>query len=238
MEGTIPFDLSSQYYFSFPQFATGSSSKIYSSIVPILNIIEEGVSKYIVTVQDINSLKVAGNLYGPDIYVCEKNYSAYYTLQWNPGSRKFSQQYNVGMYSLTIPNRPMITTRFKGLKTVSVLPYIYMVLYNSNNEDNFSPSSINSVYDNNVTSPDFALFQIQTSLGSVGDNYITYSSLSTPKISFSPNFYNLRIILTDDRGNILVFDNTPYKPTDTEYIGSVIPDSLLNVSCNLVFKKI
>ena len=235
--GNIPLSTSNQYYFSFPQISTGSSTDIYSSIVPILNWTKNNIGSYTATVQDINSLKVSGVLYGPNIYICEKNYSAYNTLQWYPGSRVYTQQYNVGLYSLTIPNRPIITSRYNGLKPVSVFPYIYVVIYNADDDDNFNPATFNSVYDNNINAPNYGLFQIQTSLGAAGEDYITYSSTSTPKITFSPNFYKLHVRLTDDRGNILVFDNTPYKESDALYIGSVIPESLLTVSYNLVFKR-
>jgi hypothetical protein len=235
--GNIPINTSSQYYLSFPQLSTGSSTDIYSSIVPILNWTKISGGSYNISVQNINDLLVDGNLYGPYIYICEKNYSAYYTLQWYPGSRLYSQQYNVGLYSLTIPNRPLITSRFEGLNTIDVLPYFYLVMYNADENDNFKLGTINSVYDNNVNSPNFALFQIQTSLGSMGVNYITYSSLSTPKISFNPYFYKLHLRLIDDRGNLIIFDNTPYKSTDSLYIGGVVPDSFMNVSCNFIFKK-
>ena len=112
-----------------------------------------------------------------------------------------------------------------------------MILYNADDNDNFNTGIINAVYDNNINVQNFSLFQIQTTLGTSSEDYITYSSLTTPKIKFSPNFYKLRIKLTDDLGNLIIFDNTPYKTTDTPYFGSVIPQSMLNVNCKFVFKQ-
>ncbi len=99
---------------------------------------------------------------------------------------------------------------------------------------------MNAVYDNNVSVPRFALFQIPTTSFSSFDsqsNYFTASSTSTPRLIFTPGFYNISFKLCDDRGNIIIFDNTPYKATDSIFSGGVIPEELLNITARLAFKK-
>jgi hypothetical protein len=241
--GNIPIDTSKEYYFVFPQ-QTGTNG-IYNDIVPITSITQDPVSLlYTASVNNINDLRVpspSGPLYGPHIYLSIKNYSAFYTLQWYPGSRVYPQTYLVGLYDLIIPNRPIRNSRYPGLQTISKYPYIYLVIYNSDENNNFDPSVVNSVYDNNVDVPRFALFQIPTTTfapASSTNDYISATSTATPKILFVPEYYNLRFKLTDDRGNVLFFDNTPYKDGDSIFEGSVIPDSLLNITIRLAFKKV
>jgi hypothetical protein len=239
--GNINIDTSKEYYLSFPQ---QSSTGIYSQVIPITSIIQNPVTLlYTATISNINDLRVpspSGALYGPHIYLCIKNYSAFYSLQWYPGSPVYSQTYLVGLYDLIIPNRPIRNSRYPGVRTLLDYPYIYLIIYNSNEENNFDTTIINAVYDNNINVPRFSLFQLPTaSIGSFNsnNNYVTLSSSTTPRIRFSPNYYNLSIILTDDQGNKLIFDNTPYKDSDSIFGTGVVPDSLLNVTVRLAFKK-
>ncbi len=116
---------------------------------------------------------------------------------------------------------------------------MYLVIYNTNKENIQSTSIVNSVYDNNINSPIFALFQIPTTNFNLtsGGNYISATSTSTPKIQFIPGYYYLHIRLTDDQGNTIVFDPTPYKTSDSIFTDTV-PNTLLNVTCRLAFKKL
>ena len=235
-------DTTKDYYFIFPQ--TTGSTGYYNSVVPISSItFNSTTDQYTFSVNNINDLRVpspSGAFYGPFMYIVEKNYSAYYSLQWYPGARIYPQQYLVGLYDLIIPNRPIRNSRYPGQRFLTDYPYIYLVIYNSDGDNNFDPSVVNSVYDNNVVVPRFALFQIPTTtFGPVSssNNYFSATSSSTPKIRFSPGYYQLSIKLTDDRGNTIIFDNTPYKETDNIFTGSVVPEELLNVTARLAFKR-
>ncbi len=241
VNNTFSIDVSKEYYFVFPQ-QTGSTG-MYTDIVPITNILYNNtLKKYTFYVDDINDIRVpspSGSLYGPYIYLARKNYSAFYSLQWYPGSRVFSQSYLVGLYDLIIPNRPVRNSRYPGQRFLSDYPYIYLIIYNSDEEDKFDPSVVNSVYDNNVDVPRFALFQLATTTFNPvnGGNYFSASSSANPKIIFTPGFYYLHFKLTDDRGNVILFDNIPYKDSDSIFSDGVVPESLLNITVRLAFKK-
>ena len=238
------FNTSNQYYFTFPKVNTGGTG-YYTSIVPINSIVyNSNLKQYTATVTDINDLRVespSGALYGPYININEKNYSAYYSLQWYPGSRLYSQTYLVGLYDLIIPNRPIRNSRYPGTRFITDFPYIYLIIYNATENDEFNPAVVNSVYDNNIDVPKFALFQIATTTFSsqsiTESNYISASSSSTPKIIFSPNYYKIHFKLTDDRGNLILFDNIPYKETDSIFADGIVPDELLNITVRLAFKR-
>jgi hypothetical protein len=232
-------DLAKQYYITFPQNNTGSTG-FYDSIISIDQITyNTTTNKYTLTIPNIDLLRSpspSGSYYGPYLYICEKNYSAFYTLQWYPGSRVYPQTYLVGLYDLIIPNRPIQNSRYEGFQTISKYPYIYLVIYNSDDAENYDPTVVNSVYDNNIYSPRFAIFQIPTTTFVTFNNsdYMSASSSSTPKIRFVPGYYNISFRLTDDRGNTLLFDSSPYRITDNNI---VVSDSLLNITIRLAFKK-
>jgi hypothetical protein len=238
VNGNIPIDLNKQYYLAFPSYSS------QYNIVPILKLTQNILSlEYTATVEDINQLRISpsGPLYGPLLYFCEKNYSAFYSLQWYPGSRTYSQNYLVGLYDLIIPNRPIQNSRYPGLQTISKYPYIYLIIYNADEIGNFDPTVVNSVYDNNIDVPRFAVFQIPTTtftpIGTTND-YISATSSSTPQIRFVPGYYKLRVSITDDRGNIIFFDNTPYRQGDEIFTQGVVPEELLNITLRLAFKKV
>jgi hypothetical protein len=195
------------------------------------------------TVSDINDLRSPtpeGEIYGPYIYIGQKNYSAFYSLQWYPGSRQYAQSYLVGLYDLIIPNRPIRNSQFPGVRYLNDYRYIYLVIYNANEGDEFDSTVVNSVYDNNVNVPRFALFQIPvTNFVSFGSdtNFISATSSAIPKIRFIPGYYKLHFKLTDDKGNVLFFDNTPIKESDSIFSDGVVPNDLLNITVRLAFKR-
>jgi hypothetical protein len=237
------FDTSKDYFFAFPQSITGSTGT-YTQMVPINSIIYNiSTKQYTMSVSDINLLRVpspSGPIYGPYLNIVQKNYSAFYSLQWYPGARIYAQTYLVGLYDLILPNRPVRNSRYAGVRNIFDYPYIYLVIYNSNDKDQFDPTVVNSVYDNNIDAPRFALFQIPTTsfiTTSSESNYISATSSATPRIRFVPEYYNLTFKVTDDRGNVIIFDNTPYKPADSIFSGDVIPEELLNVTVRLAFRK-
>ena len=237
------FDLTKEYYFVFPQ-STGGDTGTYNSIIPITSITYDTANQtYSMTVSDINELRSpspSGPIYGPYLNINQKNYSAFYSLQWYPGANVFAQTYLIGLYDLIIPNRPVRNSRYPGVRTIQDYPYIYLIIYNSDDNDNFDPTVVNSVYDNNVDVPRFALFQIPTTSfisRSIDSNYYSASSSATPRIRFVPGYYNLSIRITDDRGNILIFDNTPFKESDSIFEGGVVPEELLNITTRLAFRR-
>jgi hypothetical protein len=243
------FDLAKEYYFMVPTLLALSSDEeglenVLTNLVPILNITyNSSFKQYTMTVQDINDLRVpspSGPFYGPYINIGQKNYSAFYSLQWYPGARLFAQSYLVGLYDLIIPNRPVRNAQFPGVRYLTDYPYIYLVIYNADEADNFDSTVVNSVYDNNVNVPRFALFQLPTtSFISFGQdsNFISASSSATPRIRFIPGYYKLRFRLTDDVGNVLYFDNAPSKESDSIFADGVVPEKLLKVTVRMAFKR-
>jgi hypothetical protein len=144
------------------------------------------------------------------------------------------------LYDLIIPNRPVRNAQFPGVRYLTDYPYIYLVIYNADEADNFDSTVVNSVYDNNVNVPRFALFQLPTtSFISFGQdsNFISASSSTTPRIRFIPGYYKLRFKLTDDVGNVLYFDNAPSKESDSIFADGVVPEKLLKVTVRMAFKR-
>lgn len=243
------FDMTKDYYFMIPtllasSFSTLALGDVLVNLVPITSIVYDSTTKqYTMTVSDINDLRVpspSGPFYGPYINIGQKNYSAFYSLQWYPGARLYSQSYLVGLYDLIIPNRPVRNAQFPGIRYITDYPYIYLVIYNANEVDAFDSTVVNSVYDNNVNVPRFALFQLPTtSFTSFGadSNFISATSSTTPRIKFVPGYYKLHIKITDDLGNVLYFDNAPSKDSDSIFADGVVPEKLLKVTARLAFKR-
>jgi hypothetical protein len=195
---------------------------------------------YSLFVDDINSLKVNGIFYGPDLYVGRINRSVYYNLQFFPGSIVYPTYFSISILSITIPNRPLtnLSTLYGGQRTINDLPYIYVSIYNANDNDDFDPAIVNIVYDNTVlnTRPQ-PQYLIPVSNQSSANNFATFTSNYSPLVKFSPGYYNLRVKIMDNEGNILIFDPSATKTSDTTFTQGKAPDYLMNVYLRLSAKK-
>jgi hypothetical protein len=230
--GTL--DTTSKYYVVFPS-QTGSIKKIFVTNITYTN------ENYTLYVNNVSDLFYNSAYYGPYLYISKLNPSVYYNLQFFPGSNATPVYFGMNIISLTIPNRPLVnlSQQYGGQKTVNDIPYIYVSIYNEDDNGNVDSSIVNIVYDNafNVLNlnPSPQYF-IPSSNPSSTSNFVTFSTSYTPTVKFSPGFYNLRIKIMDHNGNVLVFDPSSTKSTDLT--GQTIPDYLRNVYLRLSAKKI
>lgn len=177
------------------------------------------------------------------LWLSKKNLSAEYTLQFYPATLNSSKVFNLSLNNLIIPNRPIRNTTLEGTRLLTDLPYIYLSVFNA--DDNglwygqtgpfFGGQEINNFFSNNVSRDANAIFEIPMKYAVEKENFVVLSSNTKPRIKFNPNYYNIRYILTDPDGNVLLFDNTPYKSIDNF---TVVPDSLLQTNISVNFEPL
>jgi NifB/MoaA-like Fe-S oxidoreductase len=118
------------------------------------------------------------------------------------------------------------------------LQYIYVAIYSVDDSDIADREIVNIVYDNNPNRDKVEIFQLNTLNAGDASNFVTYTSTQVPKVKFNSQFTTLRIKIFDVYGNVLLFDNTPYKSTDSIFTGSTVPDQFMNISIQFTLKKI
>ena len=226
-------NLSNSYYITFPK-----GNEIVS--IPILSITKNQIGQYVFQLEDVNSLRVppSNNFYGPYLYLTTLNENIYYNLQFFPGSINLPVFYTIELNGVVIPNRRLRENPLKNVRTLNDLPYIYLAIYSVNSEDVNDKDVVNIVYDNNPNRDRVAIFQLFTTEASLNSNYVTYTTKMKPRIKFQSQYRTLRIQLLDRFGTVLLFDNTPYKPDDQVYEGSVVPEELMNCSVQFLLTKI
>jgi hypothetical protein len=169
------------------------------------------------------------------------NQSLYYNLQFFPASLANPVFYNVRLQSLTIPNRPLLNLdQYGGARTLNDLPFIYLSIYNTDDNGNFDDQVVNVVYDNSNGSlgiKPYPIFEIPMSNQSSASNFATFTSDMVPVVKFNPNFNNIRIRLFDMDGNILQFDTSNTKPSDLTFKNGIIPSYLGNVYLRMAFTR-
>ena len=224
------------YYVSFPY--TGPTGAIENKIVEVSSITTDPVTgDYTFTFNDINDLRISspsGSFYGPYLQLNQANPNVYYTLQFFPASIINPVYYTVSCNYLIIPNRALRQPPELGIKNLTDMPYIYIAIYNVNDENRYDREIVNIVYDNNPNREQVSIFQIPTVNASSTANWITLTSSTRAKIKFLPTYNNIRVTLYDIYGNPIIFDNTP-KSFETF---QTVPDSLMQVTANLTFTKI
>jgi len=196
---------------------------------------------YSIFLDDINSLKVNGVFYGPELYIGRINPSVFYNLQFFPGSITYPTYFYVSILSITIPNRPLtnLSSLYGGQRTINDLPYIYVSIYNANDNDNFDPAIVNIVYDNtSLSTRPYPQYLIPVSNQGTTNNFATFTSNYSPVVKFSPGYYNLRVKIMDNEGNIIVFDPSSTKTSDTTFTNGKVPNYLMNVYLRLSAKKV
>jgi hypothetical protein len=179
----------------------------------------------------------------PYLWLSKKNLSAEYTLQFYPATLNSSKVFNLSLNNLIIPNRPIRNTTLEGTRLLTDLPYIYLSVFNADDNGlwygqtgaSFGRQEINNFFSNNVTRDANAIFEIPMKYAVEQENFIVLSSNTKPRIKFTPNYYNIRYIITDPDGNVLLFDNTPYKSIDNF---AVVPDSLLQTNISVNFEPL
>lgn len=177
------------------------------------------------------------NNYGPYAYLTAFNKSALYNLQFYPATIYSKVVYTIQLQQLILPNRRIRNAFIKGgYRDITDFAYIFLEIFIVDNQGQEPTTPINNIYSNNPNRQPQALFTIPVVSGSTS-NYTTYSSSDTPIITFYPGFYNIRFRLKDPNGNIIIFDNTPYKSTDTVFGTGVVSPSLMNTTFKIIFKK-
>ncbi len=185
-------------------------------------------------------------------YLSAYNVNATYTLQFYPGSINSSQTYTIELQSLIIPNRPIKTSFLTGVRDLNDFRYIFLEVYNTNEEGIADSQIVNNVYSNDPNRSTKAIFEIPISgVYTQGEsNFMILSAGTQPLIRFRPDGSNIRITLKDPYGNVILFDNTTYKTNDTQISAdpnvinelitgyNVVDSRLMNMSCSFIFTKL
>lgn len=170
-------------------------------------------------------------------YLATINKNADYTLQFYPGSLTAPVYFNVVLNSITIPNRPVKSYDYSGVRYLSDFPYIYLALINADDNDSIDPNIFNNFYTNNIDKSKAAIFTLPSNTLVGGSNFAVLTTSYVPKLKFSPGFYNIRIILYDPDGNIILYDNTPTLSSDSSFTGGTVPDKLIRIILSLTLKS-
>lgn len=222
-------DLSQQYYL-ITSTSTGSQL-----VIPVLNLVKNANGYYTATVSSTSQLSLSGATL---LYMSSFNPNALYTLQFYPAALNKVEYYTVSLENLAIPNRKVINPLIPGSRDLSDYRYIWLEIYNANDNDEPDNEFVNVTFSNNPYRNQRVIFEIPVTASEGGTNYSFYSSSQIPRIKFNPDYYNLRIKLLDPHGNVIEFDPTPTTTTasDSQFT-SEVDSSLLNITVNLKFTK-
>jgi hypothetical protein len=235
-----PLVAGTQYYIVYPR--DDGSGGTYQMIIPILSFTDLGGLSYLLQLTDVNDLRSpdGGPFYGPYLYITAENLSVAYNLNFFPGSLNTAVIYYITLSALTLPNRPLrnLNNKYGGSRSFNDLPYIYVSIYNTDDDGQFDNEIVNLVYDNNpLTVKPFPLFRIDVFETSPSANFVTFSGNAIAKIKFLPQFFNIRIRIFDPDGDVLLFDESDSKPDDETY-QSGVPQELLNVYLTVQLQKL
>jgi hypothetical protein len=198
--------------------------------------------------QALNQDLPPGVYYGPYIYFTQTNKQAYYTLQFSPGTIYDKVYYNLKLNSLVIPNRRITSSFLSGTRTINDFRYIYLEVYNEDDNGQFDTGIANNYFTNNqnfaaINQRTKTLFEIPIAGVSVNSdtNFVVLSNTSNiPILVISPGYNNFHVRLVDMYGNLITFDPTPNtsKASDSIFSGNVVNTSLMQVAANFTFTKI
>jgi hypothetical protein len=230
--GLTSLKISNNYYIIFPKYGS-------ISYVPVQNITIDANGDYVFQLQNVNDLRIStgGSFYGPYLYLTQFNQNIFYNLQFYPSSLNTPVYYSIQLNSLVLPNRPLRQNPENYIKTLTDMPYIYVAIYSVDDEDLADREIVNIVYDNNPNREKIEIFQLNTVNAGDTSNFVTYTSSTVPKVKFNSTFTTLRIKIFDPYGNILLFDNTPYKSIDSRFTGDVVPNQFMNISIQFTLIK-
>ena len=209
---------------------------------------EVGIQLTVISVQSIVNnngiyqIRLAGeisqfNTISPFVYLGTYNVSAGWTLQFYPAAISVDTYFDITLNSLTIPDRPIKNSEYPGVRYISDFPYIYLMVINTNEAGTVDTQILNNFFTTNIHRNPNAIFTIPSLVGDTSSNYVTLGSGLSAKIKFSPGFYKIRTVLFDPDGNVIHFDNTPIKSSDSIFSNGVVPDKLMNVVSILTLKR-
>jgi hypothetical protein len=243
--GYISTDPSITYYLTFPRFGEIAYVQILSVTY------NPSTQQYVLQIADPMDLDIlpgpAVQYYGPNIYLTQTNKNAYYTLQFSPGTIYDRVYYTVKLNSLLIPNRRITSSYLPGARSINDFRYIYLELYNEDDNGNFDTAVINNTFTNNqnfvsIGQRTKTLFEIPISGVSVSSdpNFVVLSTAIVPNLVITPGFYNLHMRLVDMYGTLIMFDQTPNpsKSGDSIFTGSIVSNSLIQIAANFTFNRI
>jgi hypothetical protein len=217
---------------------TGTYYIIYpNSSNNLISIEVSSISEYRGLYTFTTTSPITDNINYPYVYLTTINRNANYTLQFYPGSLNKDVYFNISLTSLTIPNRPVKSFDFPGVRYLNDFPYIYLVIVNAADNDNIDPNIFNNFYSNNIERTNTSIFTIPSNTLSGGTNFSVLNTSYTPKIKFSPGFYNIRVQLYDPDGNIIIYDNTPTISSDSVFTGGTVPDKLMRLILAFTLKS-
>jgi hypothetical protein len=230
--GITYLDTTQNYYLTFPK--AGNTINL-----PVQGVSQNAAGDYVLQLVDVNALRISptGPFYGPYIYLSVFNQNIYYNLDFNPTTILAPVFYTISLQSITIPNRPLRQPN-KAASKLQKQPYIYLAIFCVDRNLTQDQEIVNIVYDNNPNRENTAIFQIPTVDVGNETNYVTLRTTTVPRIKFLPKFNTLRIQLLDRFGKVILFDNTPYKAQDSEYVGGVVPPELMNLSIQFTLTKL
>ncbi len=232
------FDVNKFYYLTYP---INNGIEIINKVVPVLNIQPLTYGEYLFTLESVaDFLSPTGIAVNEHyLYLSAFNSSLFYNLQFFPGSIAQPVYYNVRLQSMTIPNRPLINLEeYGGNLNFNDIPFLYLSLYNVDDDDNYDDQVVNVVYDSTpISTKPYPIFQIPITNPGTLNNFVTLSSDIQPVVKFSPGYYNIRVRLLDMNGNPIQFDTSATKTTDSRFNGGILPTYLSNVYLRLAFTK-
>ncbi len=180
---------------------------------------------------------ITGNQIAPFAYLGTYDQSVNWTLQFYPASINTDTFFDITLNSLTIPDRPIKNSQYPGIRYLNDFPYVYLMIVNTNEAGTIDNQILNNFFTTNVNRNANAIFTIPITSAGTSANYITLGSGLSARIKFSPGFYRVRVVLFDPDGNVIQFDNTPVKPIDSIFSGSVVPEKLLNIVPTVTLKR-
>lgn len=215
------------YYVMYPEANGG---------VTILNVQSIVINRGIYQIQ--LSSGISGlNTISPFVYLGTYNQSANWTLQFYPASINTEVFFEITLVSLTIPDRPIKNSEYPGVRYINDFPYIYLMVINTNEAGTIDTQILNDFFTTNINRNPNAIFTLSGLSGDTPTNYTTLAGGLTAKIKFSPGFYRIRFVLFDPEGNIIEFDNTPIKQSDSIFSSGVVPDKLMNMVAVFTLKR-
>lgn len=217
-----PFNPSQTYYILTP----------VNKITNITGIVHSN-GFYYLTVDTLANL--AGNTW---ITITPFNRSALYTLQFYPSSISTPLYYKVSLQYITIPNRRIRNSPYSGYRELSDFPYLLLEIYNTSDNGTYDPQIVNTFYSNDPNKDGRAIFTIPITSAGGESNYLFLNGAGNPKVKFTPGYYNIRFRLLDPYGNLVQFDNTPYKSSDVPFEGSTVDPRLMNVVVDMSFSPV
>jgi hypothetical protein len=231
-------DIDQFYYFMIPfQSSTGPINKL----IPITSIDINAEGNYVFTVDNINDLRVSlpsGSFFGPYLPIVIPNDKLYSVIPFFGSSIFIPIYYNITLDSITLPNRPIKNLPIPGVRSFNDIPFFYVSIYPVDDEGNYDPETVNVVYTNTkllvLPTP---IFKIQSSSTNPDDNFVTFNSLTTPIIKFDKDYANLRITIYDPDGEVILFDTSPTKFSDEDFLYGILPTTLTNLYLRITLTK-